>query len=73
MSGEFIFKELSEALDSNEYIYSISVEDVQEIAKEMIGRKLNFDEMRLVKDGIEWGMLDWDAIVKTAISELINS
>lgn len=39
----------------------------------MLGRKLDFYEMDRVKDGVEWGMIDWDTIVKTAISELDNS
>lgn len=58
MSGEFVFKELSDKLDNNEYVYTICVEDVQELAIEILGRKLNFEEMRSVKDGVEWGMMD---------------
>ncbi len=52
MSGEFVIKELSEKLDNNEYVYTICVEDVQELAIEMLGRKLNFEEMRSVKMGL---------------------
>lgn len=69
----FVYKSLSEKLENDEYIYAISVEDVQTFAQEMLGRKLDFYEMDRVKDGVEWGMIDWDTIVKTAISELDNS
>jgi len=67
---EFIYKSLSEKLENNEYVYVISVEDVQQYAEAILGRKLNLEEMYRVKDGVEWGMICWDTIVKTAISEL---
>lgn len=66
----YAYKPLSEKLENDEHIYVLCVEDIQLLANEMLGRNLDFEEMQRVKDGVEWGMMDWDHIVKTAISEL---
>ncbi len=55
-------------------VFCISVEDVQLIASQRIGRKLTFDELRQVKKGVEFGLeLCWDEVVKTAIDELTEN
>jgi hypothetical protein len=52
-------------------IFCISVEDVQLIALQRIGRKLTFDELQSVRKGVEFGLeLSWDVVVKTAIDEV---
>ena len=57
-----------------EYIFTISVEWVQLEAERYIGRRLNEDELSSVKKGLEWGLLyDFDTILKTAISNAIDS
>ncbi|MBS3943875.1 MAG: hypothetical protein KGZ42_00120 [Melioribacter sp.] len=62
-------------LNSDELIYAINVWDVQTLAKEKIGRELTFQEMNVVKKGIEWGFYDWFVIVNFAIESAagINS
>ena len=42
---------------SNEILLSITVEDLQSEAIEKIGRKLNDDEIRIAKKGLENGLL----------------
>ena len=68
----FLYKSLSEKLDSKEYVYVLSVEDVQIMAKELLGRELNYYEVDRVQDSIEWGLADWHIVMKTAILELNN-
>ena len=63
---------ITEELNVDELVYAINVFDVQELAKERIGRELNFYEMTSVKKGIEWGFFDWDDVVKTAIDSAIE-
>lgn len=58
---------LSEKLNVDELVYAINVWDIQELAKERIGRELNFQEMHSVRKGIEWGFFDWYDVVNTAI------
>jgi hypothetical protein len=55
-------------------IFCISVEDVQLIALQRIGRKLTFDELQSVRKGVEFGLeLSWDVVVKTAIDEVAEN
>lgn len=62
---------ITEKLNGDELVYGINVWDVQTIAKERIGRELNFDEMYRVQKGIEWGFFDWDEVVKVAVDETV--
>jgi hypothetical protein len=58
---------------SNDNIFSISYDWVQEEAKERIGRKLTCDELHYVKKGIEWGLLtDIDTVFTTAITGAVE-
>lgn len=68
----FVYKSLSEKLDKNEYVYVLSVGDVQIMAKELLGGELNYYEVDRVMDGIEWGLADWHLVMKSAILELNN-
>jgi len=53
------------------YIFTISLDDVQYLAKEKIGRKLNYDELEQVKKGVEFGLEPcWEEVVITAIEEI---
>ena len=63
---------ITEKLNETELVYGINVWDIQQIAKEKIGRSLSFDEMNSVKKGIEWGFFDWDDVVKVAINESVK-
>jgi hypothetical protein len=51
-------------------IFSITEEDVQNIAIEKLGRKLNYDEIEKVKKDIGWGYVDWEQTVKFALDNL---
>lgn len=66
----FTYKSLSSELNDDEYLWVLSVEDVQDMAQDMLNRKLNYDEIYSVKKGIEWGMWEWKGVVKAAIENL---
>ena len=63
---------ITEKLNEDELVYGINVWDVQTLAKERIGRELNFSEMNVVKKGIEWGFFDWYTVVEVAMDEAIR-
>jgi predicted P-loop ATPase/GTPase len=52
------------------YIFTVPVEDVQYLAMEKFGRKLNFYELEQVKKGVEFGLECWEDVVKYALSDL---
>jgi len=51
-------------------IFVISVEDVQYVAKEKIGRELTIEELQRVKEGVEFGLECWEDVVIYAMDEL---
>ncbi len=54
-------------------LWSIGAEDVQETAKERVGRKLTDDELRLVEKGLSSGLgFDLDTVVNTSIDEAVE-
>lgn len=63
---------ITEKLNVDELVYAINVWDVQQLAKERIGRKLDFHEMNYVKNGIEWGFFDWFDVVNIAIDNALD-
>jgi hypothetical protein len=52
------------------YIFVISVEDVQYLARKKIGRELTIEELERVKRGVEFGLECWEDVVIYAIDEL---
>ncbi len=61
---------ITEKLESDELVYAINVWDVQELARERIGRELTYEEMYATKKRIEWGFFDWFEIVNIAIDDV---
>lgn len=51
-------------------IFVISVEDVQYVAKEKIGRELTIEELEQVQKGVEFGLECWEEVIIYAIDEL---
>ena len=53
-------------------IYSINIEDVQNVAEEELGRKLSKKELALIEDKIG-DYIDWYSAIDIAIqSEILN-
>ncbi len=56
-------------IDPEKIIYSINIEDVQNVAEEELERKLTAKELRLVEDKIG-DYLSWYEAILNAINEL---
>lgn len=52
-------------------IYSINIEDVQTVAEEKLGRKLNHKELKIVEDKIG-DYIDWYEAITLALNEAVN-
>lgn len=62
-----------EIAQSNEILFSITVEDLQTEALEKIGRELNEEEIEIAKKGLANALLfDIDTVYKTIFEEMIN-
>ena len=59
-------------IDTSKVIYSINIEDVQTVAEEELGRKLNRNELKIVEDKIG-DYIDWHEAILAAINENISS
>jgi hypothetical protein len=55
-----------------EDIFTISVEDIQHLAKSYMGRELVHDELVRVKKGLNTGLESWEYVATVAIDELIK-
>ena len=59
-------------IDTSRIIYSINIEDVQNVAEEELGRKLSERELEIVEDKI-CDYIDWySAIDLTIRNEILN-
>lgn len=62
-----------ESLQKNDLVFAIRIEDVQNEAREKMGRELNEEEILIAKKGLENGLLfDIDTVYRTIFSELIT-
>lgn len=52
-------------------IYSINIEDVQTVAEEELGRKLNRNELKIVEDKIG-DYIDWHEAITLALNEAVK-
>lgn len=59
-------------IDTSKVIYSINIEDVQTVAEDELGRKLNRNELKIVEDKIG-DYIDWYEAILAAINENISS
>lgn len=59
-------------IDTSRVIYSINIEDVQNVAEEELGRKLSKRELEIVEDKLG-DYIDWySAIDLTIQNEILN-
>jgi hypothetical protein len=58
--------------NNSEYVFAISVEDLQYEAKEKLGRKLTEEEIEIAKKGLEYGLLTGiDSVYGAIFEEMI--
>jgi len=57
--------------DEQEIIYSINIEDVQNVAKEELDRVLTTEEMRLIGDRIG-NYINWYQAINLSINEVVK-
>jgi hypothetical protein len=55
------------------YIFGIQYAEVQHIAEEKMGRRLNSDELYQVQKGIQFGLECWEDVIGYAVDELMDS
>ena len=55
-------------MEKEKIIYSINIEDVQNVANEKLNRDLNEDELKLVEDKLG-DYIDWFGAISDTISE----
>ena len=63
---------LDKYLDRNYLIFGITVEDIQKIAIDKLGRELTIEELDEVKNGDEYGLFIWEEVVRYAINEAVK-
>ena len=63
---------LDKYLNKNYLIFGITVEDVQRIAIDKLGRELTIEELDDVKKGVDYGLVIWDEVVRNAINEAVK-
>lgn len=56
-------------MDASKIIYSINIEDIQNVAKEKLGRKLSKKELGIVEDKIG-DYMDWYGAIDAAMQHL---
>lgn len=56
----------------NEILFSITANEIQNDAIGRIGRELTEEELRVVKKGLEWGLLNRIDIIYNAIYDEIK-
>lgn len=60
--------------ETEKIIFAITVEDIQHEAKIKLRRELNEDEIIVVKDGLEWGLLtDIETVYSTIFNEMLRN
>jgi len=59
-------------IDNSKIMYSISIEDAQNVAEQEIGRKLTKKELEIVEDKIG-DYMDWYEAINMAICHMISN
>lgn len=54
-------------MDLNNIIYSLSIQDLQTVAKEELGRELSKEEVELIQEKIG-DYIDWQGAISNAIN-----
>lgn len=69
--GELIMKKKLDITNNQRIVYSINVEDLQNVANDELSRDLNADEIKTIEDRLGDYIPWYDAII-LAIGDVIN-
>ena len=58
-------------MKKEEIVYSINIDDIQEVANQVLERRLTNKELALVRESVG-DYIDWFQAVENAISEHVN-
>ena len=62
-----------ETINKDELLFYINKETIQDEAMQKIGRHLTEEELDIVKDGLEWGLMtDIGTVYNTILHEMIK-
>ena len=62
-----------ETINTDDLVFYISKEDIQENALDKIGREITEDEIDTAKKGFEWGLLtDIDTVYNSIFEDMIG-
>jgi chemotaxis protein CheY-P-specific phosphatase CheC len=59
-------------LKEDDILFVLTKEDAQIIAREIMGRKLSLLEIQYVKRGLEYGLDDWNEVMRIAIKKAVE-
>ena len=57
--------------DSSKIIYSINIEDVQNVANQELSRRLSVDELKIIEEKLG-DYMDWYGSIASAINDMLN-
>lgn len=58
-------------IDTSKIIYSINIEDVQNVAKEELERRASKKELKIIEDKVG-DYIDWHEAIRLALNEAVN-
>jgi hypothetical protein len=59
-------------MDASKIIYSLNIEDVQNVAEEELGRGLTKKELKIVEDKVG-DYIDWHEAISLALKDAVNA
>ncbi|HBU06154.1 MAG: hypothetical protein A3J81_03295 [Nitrospirae bacterium RIFOXYB2_FULL_43_5] len=59
-------------IDTSRVIYSLSIEDVQNVAEEELGRRASKKELKIIEDKVG-DYIDWHEAISLSLNDAISS
>ena len=61
-----------EMIDTSKVIYSINIEDVQDVAEEELGRRASKKELKIIEDKVG-DYIDWHEAISLSLNDAVSS
>lgn len=59
-------------MDTSSVIYSLNIEDVQNVAEEELGRRASKKELKIIEDKVG-DYIDWHEAIRLALNDAVNA